>query len=778
MSSHIAISSIVCENLLNNLPGMFYRCNVDENWTMTYVSSGCLKLTGFEIDELLNNRVVSFADLIHPEDKDWLWEECVKNLENKIPCNHEFRIICRQGRVRWVKEMANGIYNDKGVLLYIEGYIQEITAEKEKHLLTNAFASFQTAINSSSIVSITDTNGNIIYANDLFCQASQYSRRELTGQNHRIINSGYHSKAFFEELWSTIVSGRTWRGEIRNKAKDGTLYWVDTVISPVFNEQGEIYQYLSIRNIITHKKEFEDALQKSETLLKEAQRIGKFGNWHYLHHNKTLNWSEEVFGIFGVKQKIGLNLNEIFKSSIHPDDREKVDRIYEESIANHKPYDVIHRIVLKNGKIKYLQEHCETQYDESGNPVISIGTVHDITQLKETETALKRMQSFRDLLLNIGSRFIGFHPEQLDDLLNSVLKDTGIYFGADRSYIFLMDYHTKTASNTHEWCKEGIKPEIENQQNIPFEVVPAWLEELEKDRFIHIEDVGKLSGDWESVKEILEAQDVKSLIVIPVKSQSNHFNNGLWGFVGYDSVVEYKSWKKEEIDLLRVLANNIASAFERKHTDMLITKVSIESEEEERSRLARDIHDGIGQSLAALNMYINLLGKKMGDIKNEYQSLFLSIKELLIETIDETRKVSHDLMPAEIKEFSLYENINSLISKLNKFDEIKFSVSLKGKEKDLDPLIKINIYRIAQEFIKNSQKYAEANQVKIKLVYSETELHINISDDGKGFDMEANKNNGLGLLNMTHRINYLGGKHEFITAPGKGVHLKILIPIK
>src|SRR5690606_32560177 len=141
----------------------------------------------------------------------------------------------------------------------------------------------------------------------------------------------------------------------------------------------------SIRNIITHKKEYEDALLKSENLLKEVQRIGRFGNWQFVHQEKKLYWSEEVFGIFGVKQKKGLDLNEIFSSSIHPDDKEMVDRIYKESLTKKKPYDVIHRIVLKNGQIKYVQEHCETQYDNSGNPVLSIGTVHDITQLKETE---------------------------------------------------------------------------------------------------------------------------------------------------------------------------------------------------------------------------------------------------------------------------------------------------------------------------------------------------------------------------------------------------------
>jgi PAS domain S-box-containing protein len=121
---------------------------------------------------------------------------------------------------------------------------------------------FQKAINSASIVSLTNLAGDILYVNDLFCKYSKYSKIELLGHNHRIVNSGFHSKNFFQEMWTTISSGEIWRGEIKNKAKDGTYYWVDTVISPVFNEKNEVIQYLSIRNLITEKKQ-------SETILKQ-----------------------------------------------------------------------------------------------------------------------------------------------------------------------------------------------------------------------------------------------------------------------------------------------------------------------------------------------------------------------------------------------------------------------------------------------------------------------------------------------------------------------------
>ncbi|WP_211747119.1 PAS domain-containing sensor histidine kinase [Paenibacillus sp. Marseille-Q4541] len=147
----------------------------------------------------------------------------------------------------------------------VEHHMEHETVKNEVKSALRELTDLKIALDESSIVAMTDTKGKILYVNDKFCEISKYTREELIGQDHRIINSGYHDSAFMKDLWTTIRKGKVWQGEIRNTTKDGNYYWVNTTIVPLMDEEGKPQRYLAVRNEVTRLKQTEAELQSMMT---------------------------------------------------------------------------------------------------------------------------------------------------------------------------------------------------------------------------------------------------------------------------------------------------------------------------------------------------------------------------------------------------------------------------------------------------------------------------------------------------------------------------------
>jgi PAS domain S-box-containing protein len=228
------------------------------------------EITGYSAEELAG---MAFPEVTHPEDREEDFERFMRAVrDGETDYRTEKRYLRKDGSVAWVSVNARIVREAAGQPAYTVAVVQDVTdrrqAEEEQQATLKELADLKFALDESAIVAITDVTGTITYVNDKFCEISGYSREELLGADHRIINSDYHPQGFIRNLWRTIARGRVWRGELTNRAKDGSIYWVDTTIVPFLNERGKPYRYVAIRYDITERRRAEDALRE----IRDAER--------------------------------------------------------------------------------------------------------------------------------------------------------------------------------------------------------------------------------------------------------------------------------------------------------------------------------------------------------------------------------------------------------------------------------------------------------------------------------------------------------------------------
>jgi signal transduction histidine kinase len=354
----------------------------------------------------------------------------------------------------------------------------------------------------------------------------------------------------------------------------------------------------------------------------------------------------------------------------------------------------------------------------------------------------------------------------------------GKYTGVCRIYIFEDYGNGKMSANTFEWCKSGIPARKEENKRLAYNIhLPNWKGLLIKDGIIYFNDLQKTPSD---LKALLESRLVKSMIVLPI-----YIDNDFYGFLGFDHCIQLHTWNSMEIGFLKTISIILSNTFERRITEeerkqmeREILSTIIQTEEKERGRIARDLHDGLGPLLSSLKLYAKILGN--ADETKKRAEILVTTNEVIDESLLMIKEISNNLSPHVLNDFGLAAAIQSFCKKmtLTKAIDINFDSNVYDLRFEIN--VELVLFRILKELVNNTIKHALASRIEIFLLKTENLLSLIYSDDGTGFDIKKVLDNhitGMGISNIINRIGSINGKLMFESQAEKGIQVKISVAL-
>jgi diguanylate cyclase (GGDEF)-like protein/PAS domain S-box-containing protein len=404
--------------------------------------------------------------------------------------------------------------------------------------------------------------------------------------------------------------------EIRMKHKDGRWIWMNDRGRIVnWTENNQPLKMVGIHLDITERKKREKELQflaKAMTNISDSVMLtDKYFKIQYI--NKA---SERLFG-YTLKELKG-KTPEIFNAE---DLSNEIQQEIYDKISNGEIYEAEILNKRKDGSTFICEFKITPIEDSEGEVYAYTGIQRDITDRKRQEEKLEFQLKFQKTLAQISANLLEINSANIDRKINISLKEVGVFFDVDRSYIFQFADKTRTMTNTHEWCNNGIKSEKENLQDLLSDNFTWLMEQLSRNEYIYIKDVNKLGKKAEAEQKIFMRQGIKSATLMPMVIE-----NELFGFFGFDSVENHKEYSKEEIRLLKIFTDIITNAFSKYKGDQRIRDLTYKDSltglynrrffEEELERLDTKRQLPISIIIADINglkIINDSLGHKKGD---------------------------------------------------------------------------------------------------------------------------------------------------------------------
>lgn len=639
---------------------------------------------------------------------------------------------------------------------------------------------FQTLLDYSiNPILIVSPSGSVLYANPAYEQWSGLRRSDLVDHpafaGVTLLNQSKDGESFWELISPTLKAGKAWSGDVEiNRKHEGRIFTL-LIISPVLDASGQLVECISIHHDVTERRElarkFEESQEKYQNIVESSLDgivIVQDGKLVFVNFSAV-----KIFGYESAEEMKTLT----FTDTVAPASRFFVLEGYQDRLIGED--------ILRNHEIKGLTKQGRIIDLEVSAKLVSWNgktavqaSFRDVTERKTLEREQALWLWEQETMSAIDRQLVS--SVDLRVVLDTISYHAKILTRADWAGVMMVD---PTATQALWRAAKGNKTPLSTES---FQLGAAMREIVKSEEPLVMQDLGINPRFPINEFPPFQEENIVSAARFPLIVEKEIRGQLV---IGYR---QYHEFSAREIRLLSSLAekSSIAlanaqlydSLLSRERDLELLSGARVNAQEEERRRIAREIHDSLGQLLTAIKFNVEIFEDVVNLQGSDERQRIEDIKSLLDNAMSEAREISYNLMPSVLVDFGLAPALQLLCEQFSKRNNLRILFHSNGVDKRLDPTVEIGLYRIIQEALNNVAKHAEAQEVNVQLIGDSKTIRLTIDDNGKGFyvprfDVGKQERHGMGLVSMRERVASFNGVFTLDSKAGQGTEIIVEIPV-